>query len=507
MALTLQIPAKSDNLLEEGYWQGSEPELKAPLHIRATAWCVDLVRPSILLKDKRSGKNLRRTAYLDGLRGFAAFLVYCGHHQLRAHESMQGGVIFENAFGYNRQYHFACLPGIRTFFSGGHFSVTVFFVISGYVLSAKPLALIQAREHMKLGDSLASALFRRWLRLHIPVICTTFLYMTSWHAFGLWADHSPQSRYRDEVWKWYAEFKNYSFVFRTGGEAWFTYNFHVWSIPVEMRGSIVIYTALLAFSRCKKNARLCCEIGLIFYFMYIVDGWFCSMFMSGMLLCDLDLLVGSNDLPAFIMVFDRFKNYIFHGLFVISIYLGGVPSYSADIDILKTSFGWQFLSFLKPQAVFDYKWFYLLWASTFLVASIPRIPRLKAFFEYQFNQYLGRISFAFYLIHGPIMWTLGDRLYAAVGLSKESQALTLLRWINIMRLPRVGPLGLELNFLIPQLFILPVTLWLAEIVTKLFDDPSVRFSQWACEKTLETFGEDPKGDMLKQHLVASPKSS
>lgn len=506
MSLSIQIPAKSDNLLEQGYWRTSEPGLKLPVHVRARSWCVDLVRPSILLKEGNPGKILRRTAYLDGLRGFAAFLVYLGHHQLRAHESMPGDVIFENAFGYNRQYYFACLPGIRTFFSGGHFAVTVFFVISGYVLSAKPLALIHAGEHMKLGDNLASALFRRWLRLHIPVICTTFLYMTTWHAFGLWADHPPQSTYRDEVWKWYTEFKNFSFVFRTGGEIWLTYNFHVWSIPVEMRGSVVIYTALLAFSRCKRNNRLWCEVGLIFYFMYIVDGWFCSMFLSGMLLCDLDLLAGSNDLPAFIKILGQFKSIIFYGLFIVSVYLGGVPSHSADTDVLKTSPGWHFLAFLKPQAVFDYKWFYLFWAATFLVASIPRIPVLKAFFEHRINQYLGRISFAFYLIHGPVMWILGDRLYAAVGWSKESQALTLRRWINLLRLPRAGPLGLELNFLVPHLFILPVTLWLAELVTKLFDEPSVKFSQWAYEKMLESSEEYPNGDIVKQHLVA-PKSS
>jgi hypothetical protein len=49
---------------------------------------------------------------------------------------------------------------------------------------------------------------------------------------------------------------------------------------------------------------------------------------------------------------------------------------------------------------------------------------------------------------------------------------------------KAGPLGLELSVLAPHLIILPVTLWLAEIVTKLVDEPSVRFSQWAYGKTL-----------------------
>jgi peptidoglycan/LPS O-acetylase OafA/YrhL len=179
-------------------------------------------------------------------------------------------------------YYFAQLPLIRTFFTGGHFAVSVFFIISGYVLSAKPLSLIYSGEHAKLGDNLSSALFRRWLRLHIPVFVVTFAYMTSWHAFGIWTvSPEHEANYRDEVWKFYREFKNFSFAFRTGGEDWFTYNFPTWSIPVEFRGSIIVYTSLLAFSRCTRNARLLGQLLLIFYFMYIVDGWFGSMFVAG----------------------------------------------------------------------------------------------------------------------------------------------------------------------------------------------------------------------------------
>jgi peptidoglycan/LPS O-acetylase OafA/YrhL len=482
------MPTSHGSILENGYWEEIKPELRLSAHARATSRCIDLVRPSLLTKAGERGEQVRSTAYLDGLRGCAAFMVYWGHHQLWARDAMSPDRIFENAFGYDKQYYFACLPGIRTFFSGGHFAVTVFFVISGYVLSAKPLIFIHAGDHTKLGDNLASALFRRWLRLHIPVICTTFLYMTSWHALGLWTVFERKSSYRDELWNWYTELKNFTFVFRTGGEPWLSYNFHAWSIPVEFRGSIVIYTALLAFSRCTKNARLWGEVGLIFYFMYIVDGWFCSMFVAGMLLCDLDLLAGSNNLPRFFSRLEPFKELIFYNLFVISIYLGGVPSYSSDLQVLQKSRGWYYLSFLKPQAVFDYKWFYLFWAATCLVASIPRISWLKGFFETRFNQYLGRISFAFYLVHGPVLWILGDRLYVATGWSRESHVTGLPQWMNKFPMSKAGPLGLELSFLAPHLIILPVTLWLAEIATKVFDEPSVKFSQWAYRRALAPSG-------------------
>ncbi|KAG9789518.1 hypothetical protein ABEF93_002289 [Exophiala dermatitidis] len=498
------MPAPSDNLLEKGYWEPARAEPERPFLARVQQRILDLVKPSFgsNQRDLRStgssnSSKRTRTAYLDGLRGFAALLVYLGHHQLWAHEALGADRILENAYGYDGQYYFACLPFIRTFFSGGHLAVTVFFVLSGYVLSSKPLSMIHAGEYMRLGDNLSSALFRRWLRLHIPVIATTFLFMTSWHLFGYRAEPPPRATYWDDLWNWYCELKNFTFVFRTGGEPWFSYSYHAWSIPVEFRGSILIYTALLAFSRCTRNARLWCEVGLIVYFMYIVDGWFCSLFISGMLLCDLDLLASNGNLPKIFSVVSKpplasLKTAIWYVLIIISLYLGGAPSFSSDINVLRASPGWYYLSFLKPQAVFDPKWFYLFWAATFLVAAIPRIPWLRAFFETRFNQYLGRVSFAFYLVHGPVLWSLGDRIYAAAGWHREPHVLNIPGWINLLPLPQAGPFGLELAFWLPQLILLPVTLWLAEVATNLIDGPSVTFSQWLYRKTLASPGPSTK---------------
>lgn len=218
--------------------------------------------------------------------------------------------------------------------------------------------------------------------------------------------------------------------------------------------------------------------------MYIVDGWSCAAFIAGMLLCDLELLGASRSLPKSFEPLARFKYTIFYLMFLVALYLAGAPASDYDIHVLRNSPGWYYLSFLKPQAVFDFKFFYLFWAATFLVASIPHISWLKHFFEARFNQYLGRISFAFYLVHGPILWTLGDRVYAAVGWSREPHAVNIPEWINLLPITKAGPLGLEIGFLLPQLILLPITLWAAEIVTVLFDEPSVRFAQWLYGRTL-----------------------
>lgn len=153
--------------------------------------------------NEKQRQRTRPTAYLDGLRGFAALVVYWGHHELWAHEGAGVGKAFELAYGYDNKYYFACLPGVRTIFAGGHFAVSVFFVLSGYVLSMKPLGCIQDGDYAELGKNLSSAVFRRWFRLYIPVICTTFGYLTFLHLFKIRTIPELQGSYRSELWSWY----------------------------------------------------------------------------------------------------------------------------------------------------------------------------------------------------------------------------------------------------------------------------------------------------------------
>ncbi|AEO58188.1 hypothetical protein MYCTH_2305381 [Thermothelomyces thermophilus ATCC 42464] len=435
-----------------------------------------------------SPEQLRPTAYLDGLRGFAAFLVYWHHHQLWAHLPPQAAAL-ESSFGFNGRHYFATLPGIRILFNGGHFAVAAFFVISGYVLSAKPLSLIHAGDQAGLADSLASALFRRWFRLFLPIICTTFVYMTLHQALGIWIDGLPlRPSYLRAVLDWSAEMMRFSFVFRADKSAVLSHNFHLWSIPVEFRGSLVIYTALLAFSRCGRNTRLWCEAALVFYLLCLVDDAHYALFAAGMLLRDLDQLAAADDLPPFLDDLLRRPrrplglSWAPLLLLALSVYLGGCPARIADVADMRRNPGWYLLSFLVPAPLSDAKWFFLFWAAVLLVGSLPHLPRLRRFFETPFCQHLGRVSYALYLVHGPVLSTLGDRLYAAVGWPGAGRSYNLPGWVNLFPLPMSGPIGLELAFLAPHLILLPITLYLAELVTKAVDEPSVRFAHWLYNK-------------------------
>ncbi|KAF4549276.1 Hypothetical protein D9617_22g066210 [Elsinoe fawcettii] len=481
----------SDN--DEGSLLEKNEEVEAPSRSRFAAfrssalfqtllWAIQSVRPSFLNSSTRTSR-LRRTAYLDGIRGFAAFLVYWHHHVLWSHEAIHAEATLQSSFGYNHEYYLATAPIIRTFFTGGHLSVAIFFILSGYVLSTKPLSLLDSGDQLALGDNLASALFRRWFRLWIPVFVVSFGLVCFYYWTGIFANFIPEGSFRAEVWKWYNEIKIYSFLFGQPKIPWLSYHPHSWTIPVEIRGSVLIYCAIMALSRTTRKARLWCVAALMFYFMYIVDGAHYSMFMAGLFLCDIDMHSTLNELPSWLTSLKPFETPIWYSMFIIGLLLGGVPSMSSDFNYLRDSPGWHTMSWFKPQAVFDFKWFYLFWAAVCIISSVPRIPWLKRFFETRFCLYLGRISYMLYLFHGPILWTLGDRLYAATGWSRESHALHLPGWTNRFPVPKWGPVGMELAFLVPNLILLPLTLWLAELGTSLIDGPAIKFGSWLYGKT------------------------
>jgi hypothetical protein len=89
------------DIMEPGIWEEKE-ELRTRGPIYSTRiWLTDLLRPAIITRGGAKKRN-SRTAYLDGLRGFAAFLVYWHHHQLWPRQNyliIGADYIFENSWG------------------------------------------------------------------------------------------------------------------------------------------------------------------------------------------------------------------------------------------------------------------------------------------------------------------------------------------------------------------------------------------------------------------------
>jgi len=109
---------RHDSILETGLWeQGKKSRFSVP---GAVKWVTDIIRPAIMTRGPRN--QLRRTAYLDGLRGFAALLVYWQHHELWPRHKyfiQDGDYFFENGWGWCFQIFYVLMReiSIRALFS------------------------------------------------------------------------------------------------------------------------------------------------------------------------------------------------------------------------------------------------------------------------------------------------------------------------------------------------------------------------------------------------------
>ena len=110
-------------------------------------------------------KTVSKIAYLDGIRGVAAFLVFFHHFMLAFFSAyFTFDISATNWKGWDVKYG----QSLLSVFSNGHYCVNIFFVLSGFVLSRKYF-ITQNIEVLVSGAN------RRFLRLYIPVATTMII--------------------------------------------------------------------------------------------------------------------------------------------------------------------------------------------------------------------------------------------------------------------------------------------------------------------------------------------
>lgn len=376
----------------------------------------------------------------------------------------------------------------------------IFFVISGYALSYRPLKLARQARFAELNNALASSVFRRHSRLFLPAIVVTFCtaVLTWLGAFGTkgWSGVAIPSRQPskfDSLWEqlWHWAWTMTGAMDPLGKDMLrgsTEYDPNLWTLPIEFDSSMVIFLALAALSRLSSTARMSLTFALAFYAQYFTI-WPVFLFLAGMFICDLHMSleeraevasVSSENgiLPSWRETpksrISRLAARICRGSiawkvmglisFLGSVYLLGMPEVGRGA---RDSPGYKTLVWLIPGQFAGHEdYFWLPIAAVWLVVTVDRTNFLQALFTNAFAQYLGRISFALYLIHGPLLWTLGfvlgKRCLDVVGnTSNEAYVLAMafaaaLWW--------------------------PVAIWVADLAQRFVDAKCVQISKWIYDR-------------------------
>ncbi|EED16430.1 acyltransferase, putative [Talaromyces stipitatus ATCC 10500] len=433
-------------------------------------------------------KKLHDIAALDGLRGWACLLVFNFHFFFTYTWHTHIG------WGFNKQYFgLHQLPFIHMIFSG-HIMVAIFFVISGYVLSYRPLKTIRSGSFEQTFAVLSSATFRRGLRLYIPSIVGLYNYSrwvvdNSRTITGTNEQHPIilRSTYI-QLWDWYNTICRLM-NFWDWGLYYNNYNPHLWTIPVEFRSSIVLFVTILAVSRFRTKVRLILEI-LTLWFCIRWGRWDVVLFLSGLLLAEIDLENGiwntdtttiskPESAPATVPDLEKLadttsiQNFlrrrqkaIWIGVFILGLYIGSSP----NIGGLYTP-GYVWLARITPKTYPEPHRFPQTLGAVMIVASINNSKTIQKIFINPLSQYLGQISYAFYIVHGPILhglgYTLMHNIWQITGRETTFQFL----------------FGAAIGWSI----CLPIALWLADIFWRAVDVPSVRFARQLESELLAKF--------------------
>jgi peptidoglycan/LPS O-acetylase OafA/YrhL len=441
-------------------------------------------------------KKLHDIAALDGLRGWACLLVFNFHFFFTYTWHTHIG------WGFNKEYFgWHQLPIIHMIFSG-HIMVAIFFVISGYVLSYRPLKTIRSGSFDQTFSVLSSATFRRGLRLYIPSIvglfCVFIAIRLGLYNYSRWVvdkgrivtgtnEQHPiilRSTYI-QLWDWYYTLCRLM-NFWDWGLFYNNYNPHLWTIPVEFRSSIVLFLVIIGISRFTTKIRLGLEFATIWFCMRW-GRWDVVLFLSGLVLAEIDLINGiwntdtNASKPASTSALDLEKSAgatpiqhfvrrrhreIWIGVFMLGLYIGSSP----NLGVLYTP-GFVWLGKLTPKTYPEPHRFPQTVGAVLIVASINNSKTIQKIFVNPLSQYLGQISYAFYIVHGPILHGLGYTLMH-----------------NIWQITgRETAFQFCFGALIGWCICLPIALWLADIFWRAVDVPSVKFARQLENRLLAKF--------------------
>ncbi|ROV88742.1 hypothetical protein VMCG_10081 [Cytospora schulzeri] len=339
--------------------------------------------------------------WVDGLRGIASALVVLTH-LARAWD----GELFGSTSSEDASPRLLQLPYLRILIQG-RIGVTIFAFVTGYVCALKPIKLCRQGNQEAALASVSKSALRRIPRLVLPAAAATTaswvmaemgLYAVAKHQDSWWIDVQSARRiaglgeaFRSLVYN----------IVTTWTRSLNEYDNNQWTLLPLLRGSIWVYAFMVGTAYVKPRYRMMASFGLWVYFYCASDSAFGMQFFWGTLLADLQNHPPTNQ---FIADRARLSKILSFTLVLIGLTFASFPEGHAEW----MTWSRVLLNIMKPILPEnpDFPRFGSGIGLEFIALGVLLSPWLQRLLSSRYLLFLGRMSFAVYLLHGPLMKTM-----------------------------------------------------------------------------------------------------
>ncbi|PHH90216.1 hypothetical protein CDD83_4221 [Cordyceps sp. RAO-2017] len=434
-------------------------------------------------------RRLSSTSWLDGLRGVAAVPVILLHHTCLHFGS------YSLPWGVENEGELASpikLPFVRLVFSGD-VMVHLFFIISGFAVSYKPLQCVRRGDLDALARTVSSTAFRRGFRLFLPAFaCCLGLAVLS--RLG-WVAQPPRlPTLAEQLWDLGTVCWKIGAVMPWAWDAFDqpAYNYALWSIPIEYSCSLLLLVVVVGLSRLKPGLRLAFLLALVAC-CFKAGHWGAAEFLVGMGLAEANLIgeatrdargKADDDLP---LSEDTLKpalfpsrphvsarptarlvvNAVLLGNLIFGLFLAGWTS-SRDAVSRAPGLSWFYSRTVEPYWSGEERaalncWLFV--AAVQIMLALQQIKPLQRPFVTPVAQYLGDISFSIYVVHVPWVHESGPVWMPYV-------------WAMVGGPDNLGVVRRLLAWLLSVVVLFIPIVWSGDVFWRLVDRNCVRFARW-----------------------------
>lgn len=324
---------------------------------------------------------MKKLAYIDGLKGIGALMVYFCHFVFAFYygaysllpESCHTASRIENAIGRTP---------LNLFYSGNA-AVCLFLVFSGFVLC---LSYFSTGDRKRLGNSAR----KRYFRL-MPMILMANILVFVLMCLGLYQNAETAALTKSEA--WFAGFNQfepdflrmlYESLIGCFLQGTNDYNGVLWTIPYLFWGALMVYLAAWLVG---ENRLRYIAYGVMLLVSAATDIYFTGVF-AGFIICDFFCTQKKG--------MELWKKYWILPLlsFAAGVYLLSYPSIGVDMS-------GTIYAPLPPA----YTVIYHMAGALGLLAGVLGLPGLQRFFGARPFRFLGAISYSLYLLHFPVVAT------------------------------------------------------------------------------------------------------